>query len=784
MMIQQLKQYRSLFNNSFIFCTALIISSNSFAATDEMLYLTITINGSAVNGLFQVRKREQHFIISREDASKLHLNLQGMDDGKNNIDFSSQPGLTVNYDSLKQVLDIQADKRWLGGDQQLKSSHHSGLISASQLSPAVRGIALNYDLYASHQLNDEAVTAYTELRSFGIGPGNFSSSFNSRAEQLRGQSDNSTQRLMTSWSYENPDKLISLTLGDSYTGAQSWTNSVRFAGLSLSHNYSLQPNFNTSSQDILSDTAALPSTVDLYVQGIKQSSQRVTPGQFTLNTTPFFTGSSSAQVVITDINGQQRVINLDLYGSNQLLSRGLNTWSLNAGWVREDYSYRSFSYDPDFMMVGNWRSGVTDSLTLEGHTEQSQPLQDGGAGFNYLLSPVIGILHSDFSVSRHESATGKQWGVGWQWANQRFSASATETRRDSQFRDMSVLAEGTLATRSDNAFVSWAFDNIGTIGMSWINLQYPGTHQQYAGLSWFRTFSHRINISTSLTQSLSDSRDKTVYINLTLPLSDRQYIAVQHSQQSGTVYNQLSWSRELDSNKPDWGADLSVQDGTNPNKHADYRQRTRWSDLELGYNQYNHQNSYYASMSGALGLFMGHLYATRELGDAFAIVDTSGVPDIPVYLQHRPAGKTDSTGTLFINNLDPYFRNNISIDVLSLPEDYRALYTEQQVIPKSGGGAVAAFSVYRTHALMITGRLEDGSALPFAAGVGVIDSRGNNVTKGTTHTVVGYEGNIYLEDPPAGGEVIVHRAQGDCRIALPAKLPAEKSVVQMESICH
>lgn len=147
-------------------------------------------------------------------------------------------------------------------------------------------------------------------------------------------------------------------------------------------------------------------------------------------------------------------------------------------------------------------------------------------------------------------------------------------------------------------------------------------------------------------------------------------------------------------------------------------------------------------------MFMGHMYATRELGDGFAIVDTAGVPDIPVYLQHRPAGKTDKNGLMFLNNLDPYFRNDISIDVLSLPEDYRALYTEQKVIPASGGGAVASFSVYRTRALLIQGKQQDGSWLPFAAGVSVINAAGTIAKTGTTDTVVGYDGNIYLEDPP------------------------------------
>ena len=783
MMIRQQKQSRSLSSKYFLY-TSLIVSSSVFAAPDEMLYLNISVNGASIPGLFQISKNGNNFYISAEDAKKLNINTQQLPLKNNHLDLSSQPGLVINYDALNQILEIKADKHWLGGDQKLNSQQHSGFISSQQFSPAVKGMALNYDLYASQDISGQDLTAYTQLRSFGIGPGNFSSSFNSRFEDLEGNTENDTQRLMTSWSYDNPEKLLSVTLGDSYTGSQSWTNSVRFGGLSISHNYSLQPNFNTSTQDVLSDTTALPSTVDLYVQGIKQSSEHVNPGQFTLTTSPFFTGSNTAQVVITDINGQQRVINLNLYGSDLLLTKGLNTWSLNAGWIRENYSYRSFSYDPDLMATGNWRYGLADDLTLEGHTEQGQPLQNGGLGFNYLLSPEWGIVHSDFSVSRHDGDSGEQWGMGWQWSDQRFSASVSQTRRSTAYRDMSALSDSTLATHSDNAFISWSFRHIGTVGMSWINRQYPETHQQYAGFSWFKTFGQRFNIATSLTQSMEDTHDKTVYINLSFPLTDHQYVSIQRSQGSQSTYNQLSWSRSLDSNKPGWGGNLSVQNGDNPNTHADYRQRTTWSDLELGYNRYNQQNNYYASMTGAVGFFMGHFYATRELGDAFAIVDTAGVPNIPVYLQHRPAGKTDKHGTLFLNDLDPYFKNDITIDVLSLPLDYRALYTEQEIIPKGGGGAIASFSIYRTHALLIIGKQANGTALPFAAAVDVTNAEGLTADKGTTHTVVGYEGNIYLEDPPASGDVVVHRTGGDCRIKLPAQLPAEQNVVQMEAICQ
>ena len=79
----------------------------------------------------------------------------------------------------------------------------------------------------------------------------------------------------------------------------------------------------------------LPSTVDLYIDGLKQSSQRVTPGDFLLDTLPSFTGSGQAEVVITDINGQRRTVQLDLYGAPGMLAEGFSSGSLDIGWMRE-----------------------------------------------------------------------------------------------------------------------------------------------------------------------------------------------------------------------------------------------------------------------------------------------------------------------------------------------------------------------------------------------------------------------------------------------------------------
>lgn len=282
------------------------------ATTDQTLYLTAVINGQPIKGFIKAKNIDGKLYIAEQNADKLDLKVASLPEKNGYFDLSSQNGLNVTFDSLNQSLTIAATQNWLGRESHLASSNGSHLVRESQLSPEVRGVALNYDLFASNEDGIQDTSAYSEFRTFGVGPGFFSTSFNTQQSNSSDATQTGTHRLMSGWNYENVDKLLDVTLGDSFTSTQSWSNSVRFGGISIAHNYSTQPNFNTSSQDILTDSVTLPSTVDLYVRGVQTSSQKVQPGQFTLNTAPIFTGSEGAQVVITDVNGKQRVVNLDL----------------------------------------------------------------------------------------------------------------------------------------------------------------------------------------------------------------------------------------------------------------------------------------------------------------------------------------------------------------------------------------------------------------------------------------------------------------------------------------
>src|SRR5690606_34292039 len=108
-------------------------------------------------------------------------------------------------------------------------------------------------------------------------------------------------------------------------------------------NFALQPYQTTAPLASFVGEAVLPSTVELYINGLRQSTQRVPPGQFQIDSLPSLNGAGRAEVIVTDINGQRRILNFDFYGAPSLLRQGLFDWSVETGFVRNDYGLRSSS---------------------------------------------------------------------------------------------------------------------------------------------------------------------------------------------------------------------------------------------------------------------------------------------------------------------------------------------------------------------------------------------------------------------------------------------------------
>lgn len=185
--------------------------------------------------------------------------------------------MDVTYSGETQQLMINVPNDWLPNQKFNAQNPLDRLPAQSSL-----GLLFNYDLYASQSsANGQpgSLSAWTEQRLFdGFGvvsnTGIFRGSFNTSANS---EQDNRYIRYDSQWRYNDDDRLLSYTAGDLTTGALTWSSSVRIGGVQLARNFASRPDLITYPLPQFSGQAALPSSVDLYINSYKTAAPALTP---------------------------------------------------------------------------------------------------------------------------------------------------------------------------------------------------------------------------------------------------------------------------------------------------------------------------------------------------------------------------------------------------------------------------------------------------------------------------------------------------------------------------
>ena len=188
-------------------------------------------------------------------------------------------------------------------------------------------------------------------------------------------------RLESKWQYVDPEKIRIYTLGDFISNSPDWGSSVRLAGFQWSSAYSQRGDIVTSALPQFSGSAALPSTLDLYVNQQKIYSGLVPSGPFDIKQLPFISGNE-VTLVTTDATGMQSITKKPYYFSSKILAKGINEFSVDVGIPRYNYGLYSNDYDDATFASGAIRYGYSNSLTLSGGAEASTDgLSNLGTGF-------------------------------------------------------------------------------------------------------------------------------------------------------------------------------------------------------------------------------------------------------------------------------------------------------------------------------------------------------------------------------------------------------------------
>lgn len=737
----------------------------------QELHLEVHINQDPAATLARFSLRGQTLSASAQTLRELGLRLPtGIAAEAPDIALEQLSGVRVDYDARNQRLDLQVPVQML--DRPTTYLHAGPERRAAAVTNTSPGLLLNYDLHAQQLQGDRDIDGFLELRLFGLGPGTWSSSQNTRLASDRTGEHATSTRLDSRWQLDLPDRMLSLSLGDQLSGALSWSRSARMAGLHLARDFSLQPYRVTTPLSSFAGEAVLPSTVDLYINGVRQASQRVAPGRFQLDAMPALNGIGQAQLLVTDINGHSSALEFPLYGAPELLQPGLSDWSLDIGVLRRDYGIRSFAYDHRPLASASLRHGLGEQLTLEAHAEAAQDLQLGGIGAVALLGHRGGMLNASFGGSQAAGRHGSQRSLGYQWNAPGFSVSASTQRRSRHFVDApDYLRQATLPLRTDRFFIGFGNVHSGQFSLNYISQHYPGNPEtRLAGAGWSRSLPGQAWISLQFNHDLGERGMDNAYLYISTPLDRHTQLssALRHADDGNAVTLEANHSPAMDNEGWGWRAQAST--GVQASAHLEINhldEQGRWS---LGLDHVGDIGTLaYLNSTGSLAWFGGGLHRLRRADDGFALVTTSGLPGVPIRLQNQWVGNTDARGELLVAPLHAWQRNLLSIDPLALPADMQIDAVEQQVVPAARSGVRAAFRLQPGKPLSVQILGLDKHWLP-AGTQAVIESQGRIVTR----TVIGHDGQLYLDNAPADARLRVRLDGRECRLALPApgSLPA------------
>ncbi len=761
--------------------TGIALPANMDVSDEYELHLQVRVNQLETGGLTRFVVRNDALSASPATLQLMGLKLPAASSGQALVPLQSLPGTSFHYDIPHQRIDLQVPVDMLD-----RSPTHLDLRRNDHPRPdptqRAAGAVFNYDIHAQHGGDAGSLSSFSELRLFGIGAGIWGNTlahvFSSKDGQRQGRT-NST-RLDSSWQLDFPDTMLSLRIGDSISAAHEWSRALRIGGIRLSRNFSLQPYRITTPPASFVGEAVLPSTVDLYIDGIRQSSQQLPPGRFQLDSSPSLNGTGHASLVITDINGQSRTLDFALYGAPELLQAGLSDWSLELGKIRQDYGIRSFAYANQTVASTSLRHGLSDSLTMQWHAEGSRSIQQAGLGAVTLLGRRGGVLSASLAGSRTTDGNGRQHGLGYQWNSRQFSFSASTLRRNAAYRDLAAVHENaSLPGRSEQAFAGISTP-LGQLGISYVAQQHPELpRSRYASLSWSHTLPNHGQLNLSFNRDLGDTRGDSALAYWSQPLDRRttRGAAVRHGRNGNQLSVEANHSAAHQGGL-DWRAQLSAS-GEQRGARAEIARRGGHGQWLLGLEHDDarqRSTQLYASSNGALAWLGGHAHALPRIDDAFALVSTAGIADVPVLLDNRSVGRTNRRGQLFVSQLSAWQQNQISIDPQQLPADMQLDSTSKDVVPETRRGVLVPFAMRRTLAVHVGIRDSSGQWLP-AGSLIQVHAPGS----APASSVVGHEGKVYLLDPPTQARLHFLAETGECIAMLPV-FPAQDGRIDLEDV--
>ncbi|WP_261592562.1 fimbria/pilus outer membrane usher protein [Pseudoalteromonas holothuriae] len=209
--------------------------------------------------------------------------------------------------------------------------------------------------------------------------------------------------------YDQPDKPLRMTLGDTQTSSIGHLLGTQLAGFKIEKAYSqLQPQRKTTPGNSQQFVLPRPATLEVFINEFLISRIRLKAGRYDLSDLPLTSGINNIHIIATYANGETQTFDFTTHYNSRLLAQGISDYSLAFGYLSAVDNGR-YRYDDDMLITGNYEYGVTDKLTLgvNGAVHSLGHI----LGSVTTLNSLLGNISLRYSQSKAPQASGDAYSI-------------------------------------------------------------------------------------------------------------------------------------------------------------------------------------------------------------------------------------------------------------------------------------------------------------------------------------------------------------------------------------
>lgn len=720
------------------------------------------------------------------------------------LDIQSLPGMDVQGDLASSTLSINLPQAYL---------EYSAINwdPPSRWDEGVPGLLFDYSLTAqsNYQRNDGNRKNLSGNGTVGANAGawRLRADWQGRVESGR-QEAAGPQKLEWSRYYAYraiPALRARLLVGENYLYSDLF-DSFRFTGAALNSDESqLPPNLRGYAPEVVG-VAKTNAKVIISQQGRVLYETLVAAGPFRIqDLQDAVTGK--LDVRIEEQDGVVNSFQIDTAGVPYLTRPGQVRYKLAAGRP----SNLQYGADGDFFGTGEFSWGISNGWSLfgGGMTDNNYRAVSVGEGRDLL---AFGAVSLDVTQSRahvwNETLSGKSYRLQYSKNFEEYDSQVTFAGyrfSEKNFLSMSEYLDarhyglnGELGGRGDYRDSSEGWKPIGgskalytvTVNKQFRDLGatvYASYHKQTYWdrpdtQRWNLSLSRYFNVGTVKNMNLSlnmyrtqeyNYNDNGMALTVSLPFGRTGTLSADANRAAGKNTFATRYSDRIDE-RNSYQLSASNAYGSGYLSHMGDQ-----ADIDISAST---QEGGYSSLGvsarggGTLTAHGAALHRTTSTGGTRLMIDTGGVPDVPVRGYGSPT-RSNVFGKAVISDISSYQRTVASVDLERLPSNVEATESVTQLTLTEGAIGYRALDVIAGEKAMAILRLPDGSSPPFGATV-------KNMKQQDTG-IVNDSGSVYLSGLRAGEQMVVSWGGDEqCVLTLPAILPVDGLTDTLQLGCH